>query len=87
MDDILANQILKQIRFLNRWIKFMTVLLLLTVVVAGIVVYQAISYVHSAIKKVDNLQQQASQTLNIKQQVCSNANIGTLLKKDSNVCN
>ncbi|MBC7546887.1 hypothetical protein H7171_04045 [Candidatus Saccharibacteria bacterium] len=87
MDDILAQQILKQLKFLNRWIKFMTFVFVVTIVIAGVVVYKAVIFAHGAVNKVNNLQQQASQTLNVKQQLCSNSGTGALLKKDSTYCN
>lgn len=65
----------------------MTALFVLSLLVAGVVIYKVVTFAQDAASKVDNLQKQASQTLNVKQQICNSESISTIIKKQSGYCN
>jgi ABC-type phosphate/phosphonate transport system permease subunit len=62
MDDLVAAELTKQLRTLNRWLKLMAFVVLVGFVVIIILVYKVISLTHHLTGNVSNLQQKTEQT-------------------------
>jgi cell division protein FtsL len=88
MDEALANQLSRQIKILNRWLKFLVLLFLVWFIVLGALVFKVASYAHTANNKINKLEQKATQGVNAQQKLCSSQAIRTYLQDDtSGVCN
>jgi hypothetical protein len=87
MDEVLLRQLVRQIRVLNFWITTFGVLILISLAVMGIILFKAITFLHTTTSKLTSAQQSITQSLNVKQQVCSNSSLSSLLKENnSSVC-
>lgn len=87
MDEVLIRKLRRQIRLLNFLLSFFGILVVAGFVVTGILLFKLLTFTHNATSKLDNLQQQASSSLNVKQQLCSNNSVSPLLKSESGLCN
>ncbi|HSH55959.1 MAG TPA: hypothetical protein VK983_03975 [Candidatus Limnocylindrales bacterium] len=86
MDEVLARQLLKQLRFIKRLLLFFTLLFIASMVVVGIVLFKVVTFVNDTSQKINNLQQQAGQTIDIQGQLCDNPTVTALLPDKSKVC-
>ena len=87
MDEVLLQKVSRQLRLLNIWITFLSVLLIGSFIAFGITLFIIFSYVHREVNKVDSFQQQAKQSLDVKQQACDDSTIKSLLDSHSELCN
>lgn len=85
MDEVLLKQLVRQVKILNFWVSFFGVLILASFVIAGILVWKAVTYIHNAEKSISHIQTQTSQTLNVQNQLCGNSALKTLASS-SNLC-
>ena len=86
MDEALLRQIVRQLKFLNFWIAFFGVITIVTLAITGVVLYKIATVANNSVKKLDAFQQQTSKTLNVKQQLCSDASFSTLLHSQTSIC-
>ena len=86
MDEALLRQIIRQLKFLNFWIAFFGVITITTLAITGLVLFKIATVANNSIKKLDSFQQQTSKTLNVKQQLCSDVNLSSLLNSQTSFC-
>ena len=86
MDEALLRQIIRQLKFLNFWIAFFGVIIITTLAITGLVLFKIATVANNSIKKLDSFQQQTSKTLNVKQQLCSDGNLSSLLNSQTTFC-
>ncbi len=65
-------------KLLNFWVTFFGVLFLVSLAVAGFLLFKVVTYVHKSEQAITNLQQKTSQNLDVQKQVCDNASIRAL---------
>jgi uncharacterized protein YoxC len=88
MDELLAKQVLRQLRILNTFLIAFAVSLLIFFVIAGIVIYKAVQELHKAQNSLNNLQTKVQSSLNVKSDLCnSKSSVSSLLKSQSQICN
>jgi hypothetical protein len=88
MDEALVRKLSRQVKVLNFFLVFFSLIFLAVLAVTGLVAYQALQEVRDAKHTLDSLQQDASTNLNVKNDLCdSTGTLGTLLKQQSDVCN
>lgn len=80
------EKLLRQLKILNFWITTFGTMMLLSMLVIGFFAYQAAMYVKSASDKVTNIQQQTSQTLDFKSQLCAGNDQVAQLLRSSGYC-
>jgi hypothetical protein len=78
MEEILLKQLVRQMKILNFWITFFGMLFIATVIIGGILLYKAVTYIHHVDQSIQNLQQKTSQTLDVQQQLCNSSLAKTL---------
>lgn len=86
MDEVLLRQIVRQLKFLNFWIAFFGVLIIITLAITGLVLFKIATVANNSVKKFDAFQQQTSKSLNVQQQLCSDSGISSLLRSQTSVC-
>lgn len=87
MDEKTARKLTRQLRFLNVFLVFFTLIFVAGLVIAGIAAYKVVHEVHQAETKLTNLQDTAQQNLNFKSRLCdSTGTVGSLLQRQSDVC-
>jgi len=87
MDEVLVRQLTRQLKLLNFWITFFGVLFVIGFIILGVLIYKVITFTHDAENKFTSLQQKTEQTLNVQKQLCTTKSVGSLLQKDTGVCN
>ena len=85
MDEVLLKQLVRQVKILNFWVSLFGVLILASFVIAGVLVWKAVTYIHNAEKSITRIQTQTSQTLDVQKQICSNSTLKSLASS-SNLC-
>lgn len=78
MNDVLLKQLVRQVKILNFWVSFFGILFIATFVIAGILLFKAITYLHDAQKSIQNIQTKTSQTLDVQDQACGNSSLKAL---------
>jgi cell division protein FtsL len=73
MDEMLAKQLVRQLKIINFWITLFGTVIVATLVVLGILVFKMVTFVHSTEQKVSDLQQKTAQTLDVKDDLCKNS--------------
>ena len=86
MDEALLRQIVRQLKFLNFWIAFFGVIIIVTLAITGIVLYKIVTLANNSVKKFDSFQQQTSKSLDVKQQLCSDNSLSSLLHSQTSFC-
>lgn len=86
MDEVVLRQLTRQLKILNFWVTTVGVLLLAAVIVCIVLLIKVVTFVHTTETKINDLQQKTSQSLNVKQQLCTNKSISDFLQTKSNVC-
>ena len=86
MDDALLRKVSRQLKLLNFVVTFFGLLILVSFVVTAVLVFKAATFARSEAIKIDNLQKQASQSLNLKQQICNDSSLQALLQATGTVC-
>lgn len=71
MDEKLQKQLIRQLKLLNFWITTFGVLLLIALGIIGFFLFQVFTAVQSTADKIQNFQQQTSENLNVKNQLCT----------------
>ena len=87
MDEALLRQIVRQLKFLNFWITFFGVIIIVTLAITGVVLFKIVTIANSSIKKIDSFQQQTTKSLNVKQQLCADNSLSSLLRSQTSFCN
>ena len=87
MDELLAKQVLRQLRILNTFLITFAVIFMVFFLVAGIFVYKAVQEVRQAKESLTTLQSKVEGSINLKSQICdSSSSASELLKNRSSVC-
>ncbi|MEO8105423.1 MAG: hypothetical protein ABI602_03750 [Candidatus Saccharibacteria bacterium] len=87
MDDVLLRKVSRQLKLLNFVVTAFGLLILASFAVTAVLLFKAITYVHTEATKLDSLQKQATQALDVKQQLCSDKTISAFVKSQSGFCN
>lgn len=87
MDEQLTRQLIRQLKFINFWITLFGTLILIGFVITGFLIYKVVTFTQDTTSKLNNLQQKTEQTLNVQQKLCDTSSVGSLLKKQTGICN
>jgi len=87
MDDALLRKVSRQLKLLNFVITFFGLLILASFIIAAVLLFKAATFARSEATKIDNLQKQAGQSLDVKQQLCNDKTINSFVKSQSGFCN
>lgn len=86
MDDALLRKVSRQLKLLNFVVAFFGLLILASFAVSAVLLFKAATFARSEATKIDNLQKQATQSLNLKQQFCKDTSISAFIKSQSGFC-
>jgi sensor histidine kinase regulating citrate/malate metabolism len=86
MDEMLQRQLVRQLKLLNFWITTVGILILAAIIVCIILLIKVVTFVHHTESQLSDLQQKTTQSLNVKQKLCSNQSITDFLQNKSDVC-
>jgi len=87
MDDALLRKVSRQLKLLNFVVTFFGLLILTSFIIAAVLVFKAATFARSEATKIDNLQKQATQSLDVRQQLCNDKTISSFVKYQSGFCN
>ncbi len=87
MDDALLRKVSRQLKLLNFMVTTFGLLILASFAVTAVLLFKAITYVHTEATKLDNLQKRATQSLDVRQQLCTDKTISSFVKSQSGLCN
>lgn|GEM_PF-6955342 len=79
MDELLARRLVRQLRIINLFLIFFSLIFLIALIAGGIAIYKIYTYAH-------NLEQKTTQTLNLQQKLCSNGSVSSLLSSSNTIC-
>jgi archaellin len=72
---------------MNVMLSVFIIFFLVACAIIAVLLFKLITFTHTAETKIDNLQQKASQSLNVPSDLCSNSSISSLLKSSgSTIC-
>lgn len=86
MDEVVLRQLTRQLKILNFWITTVGILILTAVIICIVLLVKVVSFVHDTENHITSLQQKTEQSLNVKQQLCGNASIKSVLQNKTEPC-
>lgn len=86
MNEDLLKQIARQLKFIKFWLTLFGTLILISLIILGFFIFKLISFTNNAARDLNDLQQQAKQSVNLKQNICSDKVSGLLAEAQSNLC-
>lgn len=86
MDEVLLKQITRQLKIINFWITFFGTVIIVSLLIGAIVLFKIARYTESKVQKFESFQQQTSKTLNVKEQLCTNKSLSSLLSTQTDIC-
>jgi len=88
MNEQLAKQLIRQIKILNFWVTLFGSLFLITLIIAGFLLWQLVSFINQTNEKLDAIKSQTTDSLNIKKQTCEADNsFSDFIKNNTRACN
>jgi apolipoprotein N-acyltransferase len=84
--DVLLRKVHRQLRWLNVMMTFFSLVSVAGFIIMCLLLYKVYTYAHNAESKVDSLQSNVSQSLNVKSDACSNGTITSILKSQGVSC-
>lgn len=82
----LQKQLVRQLKLLNFWVSTFGVLILLCIGIVGFFVFKTVMYVKDTTDKLTTVQQQATDKLDIKKQVCGGSDAFAEFVKSTGAC-
>lgn len=73
LNDETVQKLTRQLKLLNFWITFFGSLILISMIITGVLVFKAFIFVRDAEQKISDIQTKTNQTLNVQDDLCTNA--------------
>ena len=73
MQEATAEQLVKLLKIINFWITFFGSLFIIVFVILGFLLFKVVTFVQSTQKSIENIQVKTSETLDVKDDLCSNS--------------
>lgn len=87
MDDVLAKKLLRNVRILNGFIIFFSLVIITIFTIAGILTYKVLTAIRDTKESFTSLETKAEESLDFQSQLCdSNGSVAALLKNQTDVC-
>lgn len=87
MNDEIARQLVRQLKVLNFWITSIGVVVIIGLIVIGVLLFQAISFIRDTKDSVTNFTTSTQQKLDLKSQACAGTDsFSTFIKSKTDVC-
>lgn len=87
MNEQLLRQLVRQMKIMNFWITLFGSLFLVALVVAGVLLWQLVSFVNMTNQRLDSMKTQAADSLNVKKQACEGqGSLSNWLRNSTNAC-
>lgn len=86
MDEVLLRQLVRQMKVLNIWITVFGTLILAALLICLYMVFKVVTFVQDTSNKLNSIQENTQNTLNVQKQLCSSDNISGFLKDRSDYC-
>ncbi len=87
MDEVLIRKLARQVKLLNFFLVFFSVVFVAVLAVSGMFAYQALQEVRDAKHTLDSLRQVTGSDSTVKNDLCdSSGTLGTLLQQQSDLC-
>lgn len=88
MDEKLQQQLIRQLKILNIWISFFGTMMIISVIVVAVLLFQLITFLGETNRKIESVKTDVSSSVDVQEQACSSNNaLGTFLRDSTDVCN
>lgn len=84
-NELLLKQLVRQMKWLNFWVSLFGILFIISMIISGILLFKAVTYIHEGQQKISDIQRSTSQTLDVKSHVCD-SELQSLLGKSNSYC-
>jgi hypothetical protein len=86
MDEALLKQLVRQMKILNLWISVFGTLILTALIICIYFVFKVVTFVQDTSNKLNSIQENTQNTLNVQKQLCGSDAIGGFLNNRSDYC-
>lgn len=86
MDEVLLRQLIRQMKVLNLWISIFGTLILVALIVCIYLVFRVVTFVQDTSNRLNSIQENTQNTLNVQKQLCDSDSVGSFLSKRSDYC-
>ena len=86
MNEQLTKQLIRQLKILNIWLAIFGITMIVGFVVIGVLIFKIVTFMQDASDKINRLEQRTQDTLNIQNDLCSSDNLGSLIKRNTDIC-
>lgn len=80
MDEALLRQLVRQMKILNIWITVFGTIILAALLVCLYLIFKVVTFVQDTSTKLNTIQENTRNTLNVQQQICKSDTFSDLLK-------
>ena len=85
-DAKLIRSLTRQLRTIKLMLGFFFVLFVVVIAMLGYMTYKVITFTNDVTTKITNFQNQTTESLNVKKQICDNKTFRSFLDDKSEVC-
>ncbi len=86
MSESLETQLVRQLKVLNFWVSLFGILILLALGMTGYSVFKMVTYIKDTTDKVTTIQQQTTEKLDVKKQVCDGTDAFANFVRSTGAC-
>lgn len=87
MNEQTAKQLIRQLKIINFWISFYGVIMITVLAVLAAMIYQVVTFMHDTSQRVDSLRNSASDSMNVKKQLCEGEGpVADVVKSNTELC-
>lgn len=87
MNEQLTKQLIRQLKILNIWLAVFGITMIIGFVVLGVLIFKIVTFMQDASDKINNLEQRTQKVFDTQKELCSSDTFGSLIKRNTDVCN
>ncbi len=87
-NEKVQKQLLRQMRIINFWISLFGSIVIIGIIVMIYILWQVMSFVHDTNKRIDNIKNSTTDSLNLQKKACEGTgSLADYFKKNTDICN
>lgn len=87
MNDELAKQLIRQMKIMNFWITFFGSIVVVSLVIAGFLLWQVVTFMNDTNRKIDTIRTEVGDSLDVKKKTCdTSSSFGRWLEQNTDIC-
>lgn len=87
MNEELQLQLVRQLKSINRWMRFFGIILIAIMGTLMVMIFQIVTFVRATTQQIDSLKTSAADSINVQKKICEGTDAAsTLIKERTTLC-